>query len=152
MKKGRNTTHNDLHEFTHTILDLPTVSLNGILTDVLKEVKTQVVSFCVTRIFKKPSSLKTWDKVFLRYSPILVGEHFGTGKTKKNITFHCCRSKQKSNMSWKLHTDHFFLQFSNMTFVFTCDVFCFVFLVFPLPKVFSNQILSVSQKYLVLCF
>ena len=106
MKKGRNTTHNDLHEFTHTILDLPTVSLNGILTDVLKEVKTQVVSFCVTRIFKKPSSLKTWDKVFLRYSPILVGEHFWNWENKtKNITFHCRRSKQKSNISWKLRTD-----------------------------------------------
>ena len=42
----------------------------------LKEVQTQLVSFCVTRIFRTPSTLKPQDEVFVRYWQNLVGEHF----------------------------------------------------------------------------
>ena len=36
-----------------------TVSPNGILTDVVKEVQTQLLSFCVNQLFKTPSTFKT---------------------------------------------------------------------------------------------
>ena len=33
----------------------------------LKEVQTQLVSFCVTQILRTPSTLKPQDEVFVRY-------------------------------------------------------------------------------------
>ena len=50
--------------------------------------------------FQKKGLAGFWDT-----DKIWAVNTFGTVKTQINTTFHCCRSKQKSYMSWKLHTD-----------------------------------------------
>ena len=66
---------------------LPTVSPNGILMDVVKEVQTQLLSFCVTWIFKTLSTLNCRTRYFWYTDKFWLVNTFGTEKTKTNTTF-----------------------------------------------------------------